>query len=315
MARPPDEPHRFLRLSTYLHRRYGERIYKISLRGGFTCPNRDGRLGIRGCEFCAGEALEPTGHISGRSIEEQLACGMDYVRRRHGAQRFIAYFQDYTATYAPSQRLDAIYRPALEEAEVVGLAIGTRPDCLDAAVLALLETLSAKKDLWIELGLQLADDGRLESMGRGHDVRAFERGVRALGARGIPVCVHVIIGYPGATREEELRTAELLRELGVWGVKLHAFHVLKGTPLAARLADGELTLLTREQHSERVARFLEELPSTMVVHRVTAEAPRRLTLAPSWTINKMQAFDAVLDHLVAVDSWQGKALGAPRPSA
>lgn len=315
MSRPPDEPHRFTRLSTALRERHGQRVYKISLRGGFTCPNRDGRRGSGGCAFCAGEALEPVGYAVEQSLQEQLSRGIEYIRARHGAERFIAYFQDYTATYAPAERLEAVYRPALERDEVVGLAIGTRPDCLDDEVLALLTRLGEKKDLWIELGLQLADDALLQQMGRGHDLATFTRSVEMLHARGLAVCTHVIIGYPGASAEIEQRTARLLRELGVWGVKLHAFHVLQGTALAQALAAGALSLLTLEQHVVRVARFLEQLPAKTVVHRVTAEAPRRLTLAPTWTINKMQAFDAVLDGLVALDSWQGKALGAPRPTS
>ncbi|MBW2735757.1 MAG: TIGR01212 family radical SAM protein [Deltaproteobacteria bacterium] len=315
MSRPHDEPHRFTRLSTVLRQTYGERVYKIGLRGGFTCPNRDGRLATGGCVFCASEALEAMSFRPGHTIDEQLIRGMEYVKARHGARRFVAYYQDYTATYAPAQRLEAIYGPALRHKDVVALALGTRPDCLDVDALVLLERVAAKKDVWVELGLQLADDALLAAMGRGHDVSCFERGVHALQERGLAVCAHVIIGYPGATKEMERRTADLLRNLGVWGVKLHAFHVLKGTPLAEPYSAGELPVLSCKEHVERVALFLEALPPTMVIHRVTAEAARDLTLGPAWTINKMQAFDAVLDGLVARDSWQGKALGAEAPSS
>lgn len=313
MSRPHDEPHRFRRLATYFRERYGERIYKIGLRGGFTCPNRDGTLGDKGCAFCAGESTEPASYRANQDIEEQLRGGIDYIRARHGATRFVAYYQDYTATYAPARRLEALYDPALAHADVVEIAVGTRPDCLDEATLELLTRLNEEKALWVELGLQLADDALLESMGRGHDVSCFVDAAKRLSALGLRVCAHVIIGYPGASKEIEAHTATLLAELNFWGVKLHAFHVLRGTALATRFEEGALPLLTLHEHAERVARFLERLPETMIVHRVTAEASRQLTLGPDWTINKMQAFDAVLDGLVKLDSWQGKALGATRP--
>jgi radical SAM protein (TIGR01212 family) len=303
-----DTHHPFYRLSGWLRERFGQRVYKISLRGGFDCPNRDGRVGRGGCAFCAGEALEPTGYRDGLDIAAQLEVGRDYVRRRHGARSFIAYFQDYSATYAPLSCLQQIYTPALAADDVVGLAVGTRPDCLaDEALDWLASEVASRKELWLELGLQIADDGLLRALGRGHDVASFCQAVEACHRRGLRVCAHVIVGLPGASVEQERATVALLAELGVWGVKLHAFHVLRGTRFAAQHAERPLPLLSRETYIERVIDLLERLPKTMVVHRVTGEAPRRLTLAPEWTINKLAVFDAVLEACERRGSFQGRS--------
>jgi len=307
----------FVRLSAWLKARFGQRVYKVSLRGGFTCPNRDGTRGTGGCAFCAGEALEPVGYADTQPVAEQLARGMDYIRRRHGAERFIAYFQDYSATYAPLAELRRRYAPALAPPAVVGLAVGTRPDCVPPATLDLLAGYAEDPDreVWLELGLQLADDDVLEALGRGHCVTDFTDAVRACHARGLRVCAHVIVGLPDVPEALEHRTAELLAELGVWGVKIHAFHVIRGTPLAARHQAGALSLLSREAYVKRAIGLLERLPPDTVVHRITGEAPRRLTVAPQWTINKMAVYDAVVDGLQAAGTWQGRLRGAPRQSA
>jgi hypothetical protein len=310
-ARPSE---RFHRLSRALVERFGEKVHKVSLRGGFTCPNRDGTLGSGGCAFCAGDALAPVGWQPGQTIAEQLDAGIAYIRARHGARRFIAYFQDYSATYAPADRLAAIYAPALDRPGVVGLAVGTRPDCLPAATVDLLAGIARQRLVWVELGLQLASDAILDRLNRGHTTADFVRAVTTLRASGLDVCAHVILGLPDATPEDELRTADLLAGLGIQGIKLHAFHVLVGTPLAEALQRGELTLQSREAHADRVVSFLERLPAEVVVHRVTGEAPPRLTLAPAWTVNKLAAFDAVVAAFVARDTWQGRSLGAPRPT-
>lgn len=310
------EPRRpFRRLSQYLRQRYGERVFKVSVHGGFDCPNRDGTVGQGGCSFCSKEALDPLGYEAGRSVTEQLSAGMDYVRKRHEARRFIAYYQDYSATYAPVERLAALYDPALRNEDVVGLAVSTRPDCLPGPVLALLCATAARKDLWVELGLQIADDDLLASINRGHRVIDFVRVVKVCHQRGLTVCVHVIIGLPGASPEVEQKTADLLADLGIWGVKLHAFHVLRGTPMAARFGAGEVAPLGCAEHAERVVGFLERLPAEVVVHRVTAESPKRYTLAPEWTVNKMRALDAVLDAFARRDTWQGRLLGPTRDAA
>jgi len=229
-------------LSSYLRQRHGERVQKVSLHCGFTCPNRDGTLGTEGCTFCDGRALEPAGYRDGRSVAEQLEHGIAYVARRYGVRRFIAYFQDYSATYGPVDRLEALYCSALGRPEVVGMAISTRPDCLQPDALDLLERIAGQTDVWLEVGLQIADDRLLESLRRGHSVACFVEAVEALHRRRLKVCAHVIVGLPGATREAERRTGRLLASLGVWGVKVHAFHVLHDTEMARRYLSGGLEL-------------------------------------------------------------------------
>lgn len=296
---------RFNSLNAWLKRRYGEKVYKVSLHAGFTCPNRDGAKARGGCTFCSIEALEPFGYQRRQTIGEQLGAGMEYIRERHGAHKFIAYYQDYTTTYGTAEALREIYRPPLEEESVVGLALATRPDCLGADVLDLLDEMHARKDLWIELGLQIADDSILDAVNRAHTVDDFVRATRALQSRGIPVCAHVIIGLPGATRDTEIRTARLLADLGVWGVKLHALHVMKNTPLADQYAAGDFEVMTLDEHVERVVDFIEHLPETTLIHRVTGEAPRRLTIAPDWTVNKLAVYNAVVNGFRDRDTRQG----------
>jgi len=295
----------FVRLSEYLQQRYGQRVYKVCINSGLGCPNRDGTAGIGGCSFCSASALEPVGFHPALTTKQQLEDGIAYVRQRHGAQRFIAYYQDDSSTYAEVSRLAALYQPALALNEVVALAVSTRPDCLAEPVIDLLQQVKCSKDLWVELGLQIADDRLLEQNNRGHTVGDFERAVARCHARGFDVCAHVIIGLPGATAESERRTAQLLADLNLWGVKLHAFHLLRNTQLAARHARQPLSLLSRDAYITRAVDFLERLPPQLVVHRVTGSAPRRLTIAPEWTINNMAVFDAVLAEFERRGTQQG----------
>ena len=209
--------HPFRRLSGYLVEHFGEKVHKVSLHCGFSCPNRDGTKGTGGCAFCLDEALEPVGYAAEQSIAEQLEQGMAYVRRRHRCRRFIAYYQDHSATYASCEKLAEVLRPALTAPEVVGLAVSTRPDCLASEVIELLQSVARHKDLWVELGLQIADDALLSDLNRLHTVADFATAAASLHGHGLRVCAHVIIGLPRATSDLELRTAELLAELECGG--------------------------------------------------------------------------------------------------
>ncbi len=299
---------RILKLSRWLTARYGERVFKVSLRGGFTCPNRDGSRGTGGCSFCAGDRFVPTGYRTGMDIAAQLDHGLRYLKRRHGAERAIAFFHDYSATYASPDRLQALYAPALAHPAVVGLAVSTRPDCLPDDVLDLLETVAGEKDLWVELGLQIADDDLLAHLGRGHTVEEFRTAAIACTRRGLPLCAHVIVGLPGATAQQEAHTAELLTELGIWGVKIHAFHVIRGTPMERAHRNGEAPTLELAEYVDRVVAFLQRLGPDMVIHRLTGETSRRLTVAPDWSVNKMVAYDAIIAALQERNTRQGALL-------
>ncbi len=280
-------------LATELRERHGQRVQRVCLHGGFTCPNRDGTIATGGCTFCSLEALVPSWYRHGMTIATQLGAGMAASRRRYGAQRFVAYFQDATTTHVPADTLHDLWAPALADPAVVAVAVSTRPDCVPGPVLDQLQRAGDQKDLWLELGLQIADDAILRRLNRGHGVAAFTEAVSAAHHRGIPVCAHVIIGLPGVTPELEIRTADLLTKLGVWGVKLHGFHVVRGAEMARQWLAGSLELLSEDEHVERVVRVIDRLPPQTVIHRVTGEAPASHLLAPRWAANKHRVINKI----------------------
>jgi len=231
---------------------------------------------------------------------------MAYVRRRHGADVFIAYFQRGSNTYGPLEKLGKAYNEALDHPDVAGLAISTRPDCVSDPLCDILEEIASKKMLWMELGLQSAHDETLDRLGRGHKAQHFIDAHTMLRGRDIPTCAHVILGLPGETRKQMIETAHFLRDNGVWGVKIHNLHVLKGTKLADMYEEGEIQLSTLEEYAGLVVDFLENLPKEMVVHRVNGHSPRDITVAPDWSVNKLAIFNAVERELEKRDTCQGK---------
>jgi radical SAM protein (TIGR01212 family) len=223
---------------TDLMRRYGARVHKLALHAGFTCPNRDGSKGIGGCSFCNNVSFSPNAARE-PSVAEQIAAGRAVVRKRTGAQRFIAYFQAYTNTYDDVERLGALYRQALAEPDVIGLSVGTRPDCVPDAVLDLLAGMRAEGyEVWLELGLQSAFDATLDRVNRGHHFADYRRAVRGARLRGLPVCTHLIVGLPGEGREAALGSLERVLDLGTDGLKLHPLHVVRHTLLAQQWQRG-----------------------------------------------------------------------------
>lgn len=301
---------RYRKFNTYLRETVGEKVYRVGLGGGFTCPNRDGSKGESGCTFCNPESSEPLGYVAGTPIREQLASGTEYVRRRHGVEKFIAYFSDYTSTYADAGALAAMCREAIAFPGVVGLTLGTRPDCLSGAMLDLLEALAHETMLWIELGLQSAHDRSLERVNRRHTVAASRDAIVRLRARNVAVCAHVILGLPGETAADMMGTARFLAETEVDGVKIHNLHVVERTVLAEQYRNGAYTPLELDEYVDLVVRFLERLPPEVIVQRITGEAPRRLTVAPAWSVNKLAVGNAIERELEDRDTWQGKGLGA-----
>jgi hypothetical protein len=315
--RPPDAPDfpgggRYRRLGPELERRFGGRCWRIVLDGGFGCPNRDGRLGSSGCAFCSLAAYG----LSARPepVPVQLARRLS---ARGEETRAIAYFQAGTATDAPLARLEELYGAALAEPRVVALAVGTRPDCLPGSVVELLAALATRfaKPVWLDLGLQVADDGLLASLGRGHGVREFEDAVERAHAAGLEVVAHVILDLPGAGERHLRATAACLNRLRVEGVKLHNLHVLAGTPLAGRLRAGEFRLGTAEEYARRAASFLTWLDPATTIHRLTGEAPAALMLAPAWATNKHLTIQLVESALQAAGTWQGGRLAPGRGPA
>jgi radical SAM protein (TIGR01212 family) len=282
------------RLSEVLLQQYGEKVYKLSLSSGCTCPNRDGTLGVGGCTFCS-EGGSGDFAAACAPIEKQLEEAKARIRRKTDAKRFIAYFQSYTNTYGDLNRLEALYTETLRHDEIEILSLGTRPDCLGEDVLAMLERLNAIKPVWVELGLQTIHDQTAKAVHRGYDLAAFEAGFRALKALGLTVIVHVIFSLPGETREDMLSTVRYLAALDPPpdGVKLQMLHVLRGTQLGAAYEKAPFPLLTLEEYAELIAQSVRILPEETVIHRLTGDAPGELLIAPEWTRNKKRVLNAV----------------------
>ena len=299
---------RYHRLASALRERFGQRVHKVTLRAGFGCPNRDGRIGTGGCTFCSPEALVPSRGPARGPIADQLAAGLEMIERRYGARAAVAYFQEGSATDAPLDRLEALYRAALTDPRVVALSVGTRPDCLPDDVLDLLAGLAADRPVWLELGLQTADEALLARLNRGHGLAAFEAAAGRALAAGLEVVAHVILDLPGETADQREATAAALNRTRVAGVKIHNLHVLRGTPLADELRAGRLALSSLEAYADRAADFLARLDQGIAIHRLSGEGPEHLMLAPDWGREKARIRAAVEASLEAADDWQGKRL-------
>ena len=282
------------RLSEALREQYGEKVYKLSLSSGCTCPNRDGTIGYGGCTFCS-EGGSGDFAAGPAPIDEQLADAKARIRKKTDAKRFIAYFQSYTNTYGDLNRLEALYTETLRHEEIEILSLGTRPDCLGGDVLAMLERLNAIKPVWVELGLQTIHERTAKAVHRGYDLAAFEEGYRALKSLGLTVVVHVIFSLPGETRENMLDTVRYLAALDPPpdGVKLQMLHVLRGTQLGEAYEKAPFPLLTLEEYAELIAQSLRILPEETVIHRLTRDAPGPLLIAPEWTRNKKRVLNAI----------------------
>ncbi|QFI55129.1 TIGR01212 family radical SAM protein [Aeromonas simiae] len=288
-----------------LKRRHGQKIHKLTLHGAFTCPNRDGTLGRGGCTFCnvASFADEQAQHLS---IVQQLAARRDEVTR---ARRYLAYFQAYTSTYAEVEYLRAMYEEALQSADIAGLCVGTRPDCVPDAVLDLLAHYQAQGyEIWLELGLQSAHDATLRRINRGHDFAAYVDTVQRAHARGIKVCAHLIVGLPGERAMDSLVTLKRVVEQGVAGIKLHPLHVVAGSTLGKAWQAGRLSVLTQEEYVEAAVAMIQHTPPEVVYHRVSASARKPTLLAPEWCENRWSAMTAIAAEL-NLSGAQGCAIG------
>ncbi len=265
----------------------------MALDAGLTCPNRDGSLSQGGCLYCNPDSLKPKDPVSVTDIRGQLEDGIARMRVRHTAEKFIAYFQSNTSTYAPAPTLEKIYSAAIAHEDVLGLAVSTRPDCLGEDVLDLLSSIGKSKDIWVELGLQSANDKTLKEMNRGHMVAYFATAMRACNARNIPVCAHVILGLTGEDEADMLKTMEFLSGLGVWGVKFHQLQIMRDTPLHELYKRGGIKTLGLEEYTWLVIRYLDALPPDVVVHRLCADTPDSFLVAPQWGLNKFMILERI----------------------
>ncbi len=287
--------------------RYGERVHKLAIDAGFTCPNRDGTKGRGGCTFCNNTSFSPNERKI-KSIALQIAAGREVIAKRTRARKFIAYFQAYTNTYADLDYLKRQYDTALAEPDVIGLSIGTRPDCVPPKVLDLLADYRDRGyELWLELGLQSAFDATLERVKRGHSFQDYKNAVRAAHARGLLVCTHLIIGLPGENAAHARISLQRVVDGGVAGLKLHPLHVVKGTQLANSYRRGEYRPISQEEYIRTVAGLIECTPPEIVFHRLTGTASPELLLAPSWCSHKWAVLNGIERELAARGTCQGLA--------
>jgi hypothetical protein len=289
-----------------LRDRFGARVYRVTVDGGFTCPNVDGAVAVGGCVYCDNRSFSPNRRLPRRSIRTQVAQGVERLKSRYNADKFLAYFQAATNTYAPVEKLKRLYDEALDHPDVVGLFIGTRPDCVEEPVLELIESYAQNRYVCLELGLQTIHDRSLDWMNRGHHYDAFVDAAARCSGRGFDVCAHVILGLPGESHADMLATADALAALPVDAVKIHNLHVVKKTPLADMHAAGAVRLFERDEYVSLVCDFLERLPATMVIQRLSGDAPPDYLVAPSWCLDKSALLRAIDAELERRDSWQGK---------
>lgn len=304
---------RYYSLDAWCKEVYGEKLYKIAINAGFTCPTRDGRAGTKGCIFCSaqgsGDFAVPLASPQAATIRPQIEDGLQLFHEKKIGSRFIGYFQAFTNTYGPVSYLEAIYRTALDTPEIAGISIATRPDALPSEVLELLARLKAEypdKFLWIELGLQTIHAATATYIRRGYPLSVFTQAVNRLHEIGIPVIVHVILGLPGETSEDMLQTICYLNNSPVWGVKLQLLHVLKGTDLAVEYEQGNFQVLSQEDYLTILIKCIAALRPDMVIHRVTGDGAKELLLAPTWSLHKKSVLNELHHRLKAEDVWQGK---------
>jgi radical SAM protein (TIGR01212 family) len=299
----------YLDLNTHLKGRFGSRVQKITLDAGLSCPNRDGRVGTGGCLYCNARGSGTGAWARGLTLTRQLEEGKARLTRRYGAARFIAYFQSFSNTYAPLENLRRLYEEALACPKVVGLSIGTRPDCLPQEVLELLAGYARDRLVWLELGLQSAHDDTLRRLNRGHDVACFTAAVHRASALGLEVVAHVILGLPGEGPREMAATAAYLAGLPVQGVKIHLLYVIRGSGLARLYEVGEYQCLTQDEYVSRVVDFIELLPPRLVIHRLTGDPHPGELLAPDWCRDKARVLRAIREEFARRGSRQGSRMG------
>ncbi|MCU0598399.1 MAG: TIGR01212 family radical SAM protein [Desulfobacterales bacterium] len=288
---------RYYDLNTYFRNTFGCRVQKISLDAGLSCPNRDGSLSTDGCIYCNQRGSGTGAALKGLSITDQLIAGKAFLSRKYKAKKFIAYFQSFSNTYAPVEKLKALYDEALAVDDVAGLSIGTRPDCVNEEILNLLQSYAKTRRIWIEYGLQSAHDATLALINRGHDVAAFRRAMEMTKNRGIKICVHVILGLPGETKKQMMETAKILAAIGIDGLKIHLLYVIKGTRLDNLYQAGNYACLTQDEYVDAVCEFLAYTPNNVVIQRLTGDPhPHELT-APQWSLKKTETLNLIQQTL------------------
>lgn len=297
---------RYYSLNFFIKETFGEKLYKIALDGGMTCPNRDGTLGTGGCIFCSSGGSGDFAGDRNISIKAQLEEGKKQIRQKYSGSSYIAYFQAYTNTYAPVDYLEKIFTEAIQEPDVKVLSIATRPDCLSNDILKLLKKLNDMKPVWVELGLQTIHEATAGFIRRGYPLETFEKAVLDLNRIGVSVIVHTILCLPGETSAMMLETISYLNRLPVQGIKLQLLHVLKDTDLAVFYRESPFPLPSLEEYMELLGTLISHLRPDIVIHRITGDGPKSLLIAPLWTSNKRLVLNNIQKYLKESDIWQGK---------
>jgi len=301
-------PKRYYDFNTYLRNTFGCRVQKITVDAGFTCPNRDGSLSKKGCIYCNERGSGTGAFHQGISITDQIVGAKEKLFKRYKAKKYIAYFQSFTNTYAPIETLRKVYEEALAIEDIVGLSIGTRPDCVDEPVLDVLQGYARHHLVWIEYGLQSSNDDTLKAINRGHDAACFQQAVRATKNRGINICAHVILGLPGENRSHMLKTAEFIAGLGIDGIKLHLLYVIQGTSMERLYQEGRYQCLSQNAYVDLVCDFLERIPEELVIQRLTGDPHPHELVAPQWSLRKAETLARIKKRLEDRDTWQGRLL-------
>jgi len=296
---------RYHTLNYFLREKFGDKVFKISLDAGFTCPNRDGKISTGGCIFCSPRG---SGDFAGTSenLVEQFNEVKAMMNKKWRSGKYIAYFQAYTNTYADVETLREKYYSILGLEDVVGIAIATRPDCLPADVLELLEEINERTYLWVELGLQTIHESTAKLINRGYGLEVYIAAVKELKKRNIEVVTHAILGLPGESRKEMLDTVDFIANTGTQGIKLHLLHLLKDTGLVRLYERGEFRLMSREEYIELIVDCIERIPESMVIHRITGDGPRDTLIGPKWSLKKFEVINDIEHLLMDRDTWQGK---------
>jgi len=305
---------RYYAYNHYLRQKFGQRVQKVSIDAGFTCPNVDGTVAVGGCVFCDNRSFSPSRRLPRRGVAWQIAEGIRRIKLRYKADQFLAYFQPATNTYGPVEKLRALFSEALAQPQIVGLVVGTRPDCLPDDVLELLSEFAREGYVSLELGMQTIHDRSLDWMNRGHHYDAFLDAMVRCRGRGFELCAHVMLGLPGESHQDMLATAREVARLNLDAVKLHNLYAVRNTPLGEWVARGEVTLMERADYIRTVVDFLELLPPTCVVERVSGEAPPDYLVGPAWCLDK-PALRAALDAEFAKrDTRQGRLWQGEQPA-
>ncbi len=297
---------RYRDLNNYLRELFGCRVQKITVDAGMTCPNRDGTISTGGCIYCNARGSGTGAFVRGISVREQLEQGKTFLSRKYKAKKFLAYFQSFSNTYAPVEHLKALYDEALSVSDVIGLSIGTRPDCVNEEILKLIQSYTDNYLMWIEYGLQSANDRTLLKINRGHDFACFQKAVEATRDRNIRICAHIILGLPGENKTDMLETARKLAMLGIDGVKLHLLYVVRGTQMETLYREGRYRCLEQTEYADMVCDILELLPRRMVIQRLTGDPHPEELVAPQWALQKTETRRLIHDMLESRDTWQGK---------